>query len=550
MDTTSEILNSDLFRAFSVASSHVYIYVCDMATNMSRWSMNAVEYFNMPGEYMVDAGNIWMMRIHPEDRDRYQKDIEAVFSGACRRHKCEYRAMNCYGDYVWLECRGTMIYDAQEQPKVFAGMMTRLDARNKYDPLTNLKTFFEFKDCDFSKGRGSLLLIGIDSFRTVINNWGYSFGDAILYEFGQRMDKLCGNGRQLYRLDGDEFIIVSPQGDREDTAALFGQLQSLAKNLGTGQEAVISLSLSGGAVLYPKDGRKRDLLLRNVEHSMEYAKQLRRGQLVFFSQEIAKQHNRLLQIRQDIGWSIFHDFEGFELYFQPIVDARCHKVVCCEALLRWTGATVGRVDVSEVIRLLEANGEICTVGRWIVDQVFAQAKRWQDRCGRFKVGFNASYLQFKEDRFVDFIIDKAREYDLDPSLIAIELTESCDVDDFEGLAGSFERLRSLGFCISLDDFGIGYSTLLLIRNLPADSVKIDHSFVRNLTDDSKVDLAIIESVVSLCNKLGIDVVAEGVETGQVLALMSRFPIALLQGYYFAKPVPAAEFEPMIFKELP
>ena len=357
MDTDSRILNNDLFKAFSVASSHVYIYVCDMSTNTSRWSMNAVEYFNMPGEYIVDAGNIWMLKIHPEDRERYQKDIEAVFSGASRKHKCEYRAMNCYGDYVWLECRGTMIYDEAGRPAVFAGMMTRLDARNKYDPLTNLKTFYEFNHLDFTSGHGSVLLIGIDGFRTVINNWGYSFGDMILYEFCQRMQAFCAGRRMVYRLDGDEFLIVSPGESREGTADLFEHIRELAKNLGEGGDNSINLSLSGGAVLYPEDGRKRDMLLRNMEHSMEHAKQSSRGNLIFFSREIAQQHNYILQVRQDIARSIFRGFEGFELYFQPIVDAKCHRVVCCEALLRWTGAAVGRTDISEVIKLLEANGE-------------------------------------------------------------------------------------------------------------------------------------------------------------------------------------------------
>ncbi len=548
MDTDSKILNDDLFKAFSVASSHVYIYVCDMSTNTSRWSMNAVEYFNMPGEFMVDAGNIWMLKIHPEDRERYQKDIESVFSGASRKHKCEYRAMNCYGDYVWLECRGTMIYDDADHPRFFAGMMTRLDARNKYDPLTNLKTFYEFNHLDFSSGHGSVLLVGIDGFRTVVNNWGYSFGDMILFEFCQRMQAFCGDKRMLYRLDGDEFLIVSPGESREGTAILFTQVRELAKNLGEGRDNGINLSLSGGAVMYPEDGQKRDMLLRNMEHSMEHAKQSSRGNLIFFSREIAQQHNHILQVRQDIARSIFRDFEGFELYFQPIVDAKYHRVVCCEALLRWSGATVGRTDISEVIKLLEANGEIITVGRWIVDAVFRYAKQWQERYGRLTVGFNTSYLQFKDDKFVDYIIEKAKQYGVDPTLISIELTESCDVDDFARLADGFKRLRRFGFRISLDDFGIAYSTLLLVRNLPADSVKIDHSFVRNLTRENKVDLAIIDSVVSLCKKLNIDVVAEGVETQQVMELMSSFPISLLQGYHFAKPMPAADFEKVIFHQ--
>lgn len=187
------------------------------------------------------------------------------------------------------------------------------------------------------------------------------------------------------------------------------------------------------------------------------------------------------------------------------------------------------------------------MGRFIVDQVFQKARKWQKDFPGLMVGFNVSYLQFKDSGFVDYLIQKANDYQLNPGFLCIELTESSKVDDFNTLAGCFEKLRSFGFCISLDDFGIAYSTLLLIRNLPVDSVKIDHSFTLHLTPDNTMDLAIVECVVNLCRKLQINIVVEGVETGEILDITSKFPVSLLQGYFFDRPMPADEFEKKIFK---
>ncbi|RGZ00961.1 GGDEF and EAL domain-containing protein [Clostridium sp. AM58-1XD] len=543
----NDILDNDLFQAFSTASHHVYIYVCDMKTDLSRWSENAVEYFDMPGEYMTDAGGIWLHRIHPEDRSKYTEDLAQVFSGKTHHHKCEYRAMNRYGEYVWLECRGTLIYNPEGKPKLFAGIMTRLDAKNKYDPLTNLMTIYEFNNHDFSNESGSLLLIDLDHFREIINKFGYSFGDTVLYNFSRKLETICSPDQYVYRLEGDEFIILLPGGTRESTRQLFTVIQHLAANLNGPDGQPVHLGISGGAVLYPENGGKRDVLLGCLEHSLEHAKHNARGNVVFFSQKIAESHNHIIQLQQALRKSILNHFEGFQLYYQPLVGTPQHKVTSCEALLRWSDPALPSVAIGDIIKLLEFSGEICAVGRWIVDEVFKKAQKWQKDFPGLMVGFNVSYLQFKDPEFVDDLIQKAKEYRINPNFVCIELTESSNVDDFDTLAGCFKKLRSFGFCISLDDFGIAYSTLLLIRNLPVDSVKIDHSFILHLTKDNAVDLAIIESIVNLCRKLDIRVVVEGVENAEILDITKRYPFSLLQGYYFDRPMPADEFEEKIFK---
>ena len=176
----NDILKNELFESFANASDNIYIYVCDMQSDLSRWSKNTVDYFNLEGEYIEEAGPKWMEHIHPEDRAAYLKDIEAVFSGASSRHSCQYRAKNKYGSYVWLECKGSVITGTDGQPKVFAGIMTRLDNQNKYDPLTHLLTSYEMQKYDFSTGNGSILLLGINAFRKINNTNGFLYGNKVL----------------------------------------------------------------------------------------------------------------------------------------------------------------------------------------------------------------------------------------------------------------------------------------------------------------------------------------------------------------------------------
>ena len=544
---SSNVLDNDLFNAFAGASNHVYIYICDMRTDMSRWSANAVAYFGMPSEYMEAAGDIWIKHIHPDDQPIYEKAMEGIMSGAEHLHKLEYRARNAQGDYVWLECRGRTVVDQDGHPKIFAGMMTRLDARNRYDPLTRLKTMSEFNQYDFTGKSGTILLLGLDKFRSVINTYGYGFGDTVLSQFARRMVDYLGTGRNVFRMEGDEFLVVSPGASREETQQLFHDLRRLAVDLGDENQSVTQ-GFSAGCVVYPDDGTSRETLLRNLEHSLEFAKQVNPGALVFFSQRIAERHSAGMAQHTLIVQAIQNGFNNFTLYYQPLVSITDHRIVGCEALLRWTDPNGTTIPTDELVRHLESDRSINMVGQWVANQAMAQAKIWQERYGELALGFNVSYLQFRYHDFASVLIQMAQTHQVNPRQISIELTESCAVDQFAPLAENFHRLRSHGFRISLDDFGLGYSTLLTLRDLPVDSVKIDHTFVCKLTPENKMDLAIVNSVTALAHQLGLKVVLEGVENQQVLDLVAPFAADFYQGYYFARPMPAEEFEAMLRTE--
>jgi len=542
---STDILKNKLFESFANASDNIYIYVCDMQLNLTRWSKNTVDYFNLEGEYIENNGPKWMEYIHPEDRAAYLKDIEAVFSGASKRHSCQYRAKNKYGDYVWLECKGSVIFSAEGQPLIFSGLMTRLDNQNKYDPLTHLLTSYEMQKYDFSAGSGTILLFGIDAFRKINNTNGFLYGNKVLVALSECLERLAGKEDKIYRLQGDEFIILSPNGSKDELHKLFKAVNDYSMNI----RGIKRFTVSAGLVSYPNDGADFNTLMSNLEHSLEYAKEQRNGCIAEFSEKISQRHLRISLLHEALTKSIHNNFEGFELYFQPILDAKTKKIVKCESLLRWKTPEIQDATPYEFIKILEDSGEIREVGFWVMKEALRHAAVWQKKYHDISVSFNVSYIQLLDGEFVDKLITKAQEFQVDPRFVVMELTESCNADDTEMLSCQFDKLQKLGFKIAMDDFGTEYASFGLLHNVAMDILKIDQKFVRGLIrEGNKTDMAIIENVVNMCHQLSIQTIAEGIETEEIQNIISSIGVSYLQGFLYSRPVPADEFERMVEDE--
>lgn len=539
------ILENELFESFANASDNIYIYVCDMESDISRWSKNTVDYFNLESEYIEGAGAKWMEHIHPDDRALYLKDIEAVFSGKSNRHSCQYRAKNKYNDYVWLECKGSVISGEDGRPLVFAGLMTRLDNQNKYDPLTHLLTNYEMQKYDFSTGSGAILLVGINSFRKINNTNGFLYGNKVLIALSEYLEHLAGKNDRVYRLQGDEFIILSPDGSKSELRKLIENVNDYCMNI----RGLKSFSVSAGLVSYPEDGTDFNTLMSNLEHSLEYAKDQKQGWIAEFSEKISQRHLRASRLHDALTQSIHNHFEGFELYFQPILETKTQKITECESLLRWKTPEIQDATPYEFIKLLENSGEIREVGYWVMEEALRHAAMWQRKYNNISVSFNVSYIQLLDGEFIDKLITKARELQVDPRLIMVELTESCNADDTKMLSCQFSKLQKLGFKIAMDDFGTEYASFGLLHDVSMDVLKIDQKFVRGLVrDGNKTDIAIIENVVNMCRQLSIQTIAEGVETEEIQEIIRGIGVSYLQGYLYSKPVPAHEFEQMLINQ--
>lgn len=542
----SDIFNNELFEAFGAASDHVYIYVCDMKTDISRWSRAAVEYFGLAGEYLEDAANVWGAHVHPDDLKIYTEDIEGVFSGKNKYHNCQYRARNASGAYVWVECKGSVIWDAEGNPIIFAGLMTRIDGQSKYDSLTGLLTTQELHYFDFASQPGIALLIGMDGFRKIISNYGYNNGDEILIKFSREISDLCRPGWKVLRFSGDEFLVIAFDSNQQEVTDFYKELCRETDIMILEDGRKVEISISAGGVLFPQDADVREILINKLEHSLEFAKNNQRGGMVFFSGEIARKHERGLALREDLKQSIKSDFKGFELFFQPFIDPETGRIAGCESLLRWKGERIKDSYPMEFIKVLEDYGDINEVGFWVMEQAIRQQAAWRGTYGELQISFNVSYQQFLDDTFEERAIACAEKYGANPDYIIIELTESCQVEAPQELAAMFSRLRERGFKIALDDFGTAYASMEMLKWLPVDYIKVEHSVIRELAQPGHdIDYVIVDSLLEMCRRLGYNSIIEGVENSKVADIVGDMNATLLQGYHYSHPVCQKDFEKLL-----
>lgn len=533
--------NGKLFYDSLIHSTDDYIYMCYWPKNIFLFPQNMVEEFNLPSQVVENADDVWGGLIHKDDRNTFFQSIEDIRKGGTNVHNVEYRAKNRHGEWVWLRCRGYLQHDENGEPTLFAGIMTNLGKKDKIDHITGLFNKFEFENqlkllLSRPNCSGSVLILGLDNFKHINELYNREFGDEVLRIIGQKISTLLPNNANVYRLDGDEFGIIIDNADKEQTLDIYKRIQKDFQHQQIFDNKKYYCSVSGGCSMFPQDGTDFNLILKNAEYSLAFSKIKNKNQLNFYNNEIMVKRARILEITSLIRDSVEHDFEGFEVYYQPQVDAQTRKLKGAEALLRWKSDKYGNISPEEFIPILEQTGLIKPVGEWVFIQAVCTCKEWLIRYPDFIMNVNLSYFQL--DGFISFLKNTLNKYELDPSHIVIELTETYIVAT--GLKETFDQIRELGVKIAMDDFGTGYSSLQVLKVSPTDIVKIDRSFVKDILH-SKFDATFIKSIVELCHNVQIEICLEGVETEEEYNAVSNMELDLIQGYLFGRPKPKSDF---------
>lgn len=542
-------LDTMLFDALAKASSTVFFWATDIGAKRSRWSKATVDYFNLPSEYTDDVVGDWTKVVHPDDLQIWLSDAKDVVEGKKARYSCQYRAKNRYGEYVWVENNGYVLNNENGDHVLSAGMITRLDVQNRYDPQTNMLTTYAFYSENFFDGAGTVLMLNVDDFRNVISTYGYSAAKELVGQLGALVKEACNPPMKLYRFGTDEFMIILPGGTKDSTRSLFNRIADAVRMSRVMNGTIIRVSISGAAVMYPEDCVKKDDMVEKLDYSMGYVKKHHPGKMTFYSEQLAREQERKNLLKEDLIQSVQSEFKGFSLFFQPLVEPVTERINGAETLLRWKGEVIQDSYPAEFIDILEETGYIRQVGLWVMEQTFLQKKAWEEKYGNLQLSFNVSYQQFMDQDFAAKVIKKANEIGVDKESVIIELTESCQVKDPESLANVFEELEKEGFKLALDDFGTAYSTMEMLRKLPVDYIKIDHSFVRELADEGhEDDYIIVDELVRLSNRLHHGAIIEGVENQSVVERLKDVDASLLQGYHYSKPVSKDVFEGLLDKQ--
>ncbi len=385
----------------------------------------------------------------------------------------------------------------------------------------------------------ALHLLDLDGFKAVNDLLGHSAGDRFIKLVGERLRGAMRSEDTLARLGGDEFAILQAHvASSEDAAEFARRVLETVAGASDFENSGLRTSASIGIAIHPEDGIDGEDLLKNADLAMYRAKAEQGNFFCFYAADMQARARNDALLDGELRRALEND--EFLLYYQPQVNLASGQIVGAEALLRWNRPGVGIVGPGVFLNRVEENGMIVPLNEWVLREACREAYSWQKRGLALRVGVNLSPVQFRKRRMPLLVAQILGETGLAPSRLDLELTESIVVSDFDAVAKDLQQLLDLGVHVSIDDFGTGYSSLNYVKKFPVDRIKIDQSFVRNLSTDAN-DAAIVRAIVTLGKSLGLEIVAEGVETAEQLARLRAEGCDEVQGYYFGKPMPADEF---------
>jgi diguanylate cyclase (GGDEF)-like protein len=424
-----------------------------------------------------------------------------------------------------------------------AAPLARRTRSRALDQLTGLPTRLHLesrlhtaaKKCDAGGSPLAVLFIDLDGFKPVNDSFGHSSGDRVLEQVGQRLQVLAQGSAVAARVGGDEFLLLTTEvPERELAAQLAGRVIDVLSRPYKVDGREVAISCSVGIAVYPDQCAENKLIAR-ADAAMYAAKKAGGARFCFYSPEMDADVQQNFDMLRDLRQALTND--ELELYFQPKIDVRSGKVTGAEALIRWQHPTRGLVMPNTFLPLAERSGLIGPLGNWVIEAACKQARAWREKGLRMRVAINLSAHQMRQDDIVDRIAMALERYRIHPSLLTCEITESAAMEDTVATQETFRRLGELGTHLSIDDFGTGYSSLSYLRQLPAEELKIDGSFVKDV-DTSADAHAIVDAVVKLAHALGLKVVAEGVESLRQQKVLVDMGCDELQGYLFARPMTA------------
>ena len=554
-----------------------YLYVFDLQKDCYKISKHATERFLLPGDNFDDAAKAHHTFVYSEDQSRLDDEFRRIMSGEIVFHNMHYRWLDRAGKPVWINCSGRVLNDADGKPHFLVGCINEIGQKQKADNVSgllgesSLSAYVE----QFEDGLpdGFFLRIGIDDFRDINGDFGMEYGDYILKSTADCIAENIKPSQRLYRILADEFMVVDfSGGDMEAATELY---KNIRKSLDTfieenGYKSVFTIS--AGAVDTAKTSGTYENIMKLSEYALNTAKDQGKNRCYIYMQEDYDVFLRKKQITRQLHHAVNHGFEGFETYYQPIVDTKTRRLVGAEALMRFSmpercedGETkkeavcVGedghdadekvhweRISPVEFIPLLEETGLIIPAGKWMLHQAISTCSRWQKYIPNFRININLSYVQVMKSRVLTEILTALRLYGLEPSAVGIELTESGYLDTNTHFQKLWDGLKKNGVLVILDDFGTGYSNLHCLGDLRPNYIKIDRSFtLKALNNQYEHDL--MTQIITMTHKLDLTICVEGIETEDEFAKISELDPDYIQGFLFGKPQPAEEFYENLIK---
>ncbi len=386
----------------------------------------------------------------------------------------------------------------------------------------------------------TVMFLDLDHFKNINDSLGHTIGDYVLIEMAKRITKTIRKIDTVSRLGGDEFIMLFPNTDSNKAMHIATELIEEISKPSTFEHNELITTPSIGISIYPDDGKDFETLLKNADTAMYRVKNDSRNGFHFFTQEMQLSLARNLQLENGLRHALKRN--ELEVYYQPQVSISDGHIIGAEALLRWNHPELGMISPAEFIPIAESSGQIIEIGEWVLRTAIGQTKEWIDGGSTpMIIAVNISAIQFRQKNLLKLVTGILEELQLPSKYLELELTEAVTMHDPESVIDVMNKFHEKGIRMSIDDFGTGYSSLSYLKQFKVYKLKIDQSFIRDISHDPD-DRAIVSAIIDMAHNLGLITIAEGVETAEQLAFLRLHGCNEVQGYYFSKPLPRVEFE--------
>lgn len=542
-----EIAAEDLIELFALCMDD-YLYIIDLQKNTFKISQAAVNRFMISGNSFDDAVNSFQYFVYKEDRSMIAEDLQCIIEGKEKDHNLYYRWLDKNGMPVWINCRGKVIDDKDGKPHYLIGCVNEIGDTQRADNVSGLLGERELRSYISSHIKDSsseyLIYIGIDGFNAINGTLGVDYGNYVLKSVADCINSCLSDSQKLYHIVADEYMIIDLESHTKDDVMLLQK--KICKKI---EEFIISekykvvFTISTGIIYAKMLLKYYDEYRKIAVFSLKQAKSMGGNGVYFFEKEDYELFLRKEKIKSALRNAVANGFEGFDVYYQPIMDCDSGHMIGAEALMRFSMYQDKKkepVSPVEFIPLLEETGLIIPAGRYVLNKAVSMCHEMRQYIPEFKINVNISYIQMVKSDIWKDILSSIKQYDLPPECLCAELTESGYTDMtpyFYKLRKKFEE-KNLQFV--LDDFGTGFSNFHCIVNMKPNYVKLDNDFTAKAMSNAR-DFELLKKIVEMVHSIDIRICIEGIEKEEWYQKLKEIHVDYLQGYLFGKPCEKNQF---------
>lgn len=527
------------------SSADDYLYLYDLDNDYYYMSVHATEKFPLERNEFNNVIEEYRKICYPEDFSMLEQELKGIISGKNNGYNLQYRWIDKELNPVWINCRG-VVCKLKDSSRVLIGCANQIGAKQKADNVsgllgqTSLEKYIQISSKIFKSG--FVLRLGLDDFREINERYGIEYGDKVLKDTAECISGCLKGEQQLYRVVSDEFIIIDYLATGIDEAkSLYHSIRHAIDRYVESIQYEVMFTVSGGILdLATLEEKTYKNIMRYSEYALNKSKKNGKNQYYVFNYEDYNQFLMIKQLTQSLRKSAADNFKGYELYYQPLIDVVTGNVCGAEALLRYKSEDGNILPPNIFIPILEETGLVVPVGKWIINEAIKKCKEIQAVIPEFHVNINVSYIQVIKSNLVKDVTTAIEKYNINPSSIIIEMTESGLLESNKRYMKIWSALKERGVGLALDDFGTGYSNFNYMSQLEPDLIKIDRNFTAKALNN-EYDYNMLTLIHKMVFNLGLKICIEGVETkGEMEKIKSMCP-NFFQGYFFGRPCPYEDF---------